>query len=65
MAWNVQSEESPGFTLSVILPPLVSGPVLQHLNDVDSLSESNQFIRSFLYGSMDTTIPAAEANLLI
>ncbi|EXF82867.1 dihydroflavonol-4-reductase [Colletotrichum fioriniae PJ7] len=65
VAWNVQSEEFPGFTLSVIIPPLVSGPVLQHLNDMDSLSESNQFIRSFLYGSMDTTQPAAEANLLI
>ncbi|KXH64738.1 dihydroflavonol-4-reductase [Colletotrichum nymphaeae SA-01] len=59
-AWNFQSEESPGFTLSVILPPLVFGPVLQRLNNLDSLSESNQFIRSFFNGSIYAEIPAVE-----
>ncbi|KAK1537687.1 dihydroflavonol-4-reductase [Colletotrichum paranaense] len=59
-AWNFQSEESPSFTLSVILPPLVFGPALQRLNNLDSLSESNQFIRSFFNGSMNNEIPAAE-----
>ncbi|KAK1670995.1 ketoreductase [Colletotrichum godetiae] len=59
-AWDFLSDKSPGFTMSIILPPLVFGLVLQRLNSLDFLSESNQVIRSFINGSMEKLIPTIE-----
>ncbi|KAI8183184.1 hypothetical protein K4K53_004664 [Colletotrichum sp. SAR 10_77] len=50
-AWSFVENESPGFTLSTINPPLVFGPVVQELASLDALNTSNQFIRSFILGA--------------
>ncbi|KAF4486964.1 Ketoreductase azaE [Colletotrichum fructicola Nara gc5] len=49
--WSFVENESPGFTLSTINPPLVFGPAVQELASFDALNTSNQFIRSFILGS--------------
>lgn len=43
---------------------MVYGPVLQHLISLDSLSESNKSIRSFIIRSMKNEIPATEVSQL-
>ncbi|KAJ0385861.1 hypothetical protein COL922a_005566 [Colletotrichum nupharicola] len=50
-AWSFVENESPGFTLSTINPPLVFGPAMQELASLDALNTSNQFIRSFVLGA--------------
>ncbi|KAI8293105.1 Ketoreductase azaE [Colletotrichum sp. SAR 10_98] len=50
-AWSFVENESPGFTLSTINPPLVFGPAVQELASLDALNTSNQFIRSFILGA--------------
>ncbi|KAJ4204154.1 Glycine-rich RNA-binding protein 2, mitochondrial [Fusarium solani] len=59
-AWDLVQRQRPNFTLSTILPPLVFGPILPGLGSLSTLSESNQFIRSFMLGSARDNIPPSE-----
>ncbi|CAD6499312.1 BgTH12-03432 [Blumeria graminis f. sp. triticale] len=58
-AWEFIQKEKPNFTLTTINPPLVLGPVINHLNSLESLNTSNQCIRDFTLGKLKTEIPEA------
>ncbi|KAL3457167.1 NAD(P)-binding protein [Aspergillus heterothallicus] len=49
-AWAFVDQETPGFDLVTINPPLVYGPVVHSLKSLDELNTSNQKIRDFVQG---------------
>ncbi|KAK1529878.1 dihydroflavonol-4-reductase [Colletotrichum paranaense] len=59
-AWDFLEAESPAFSISTILPPLVFGPAVQSLASLDALNTSNQFIRSFILGAAKKEIPPTQ-----
>ncbi|KAK1622797.1 hypothetical protein BDP81DRAFT_506893 [Colletotrichum phormii] len=54
------ANESPAFSISTILPPLVFGPAVQNLASLGALNTSNQFIRSFILGAAKKEIPPTQ-----
>jgi nucleoside-diphosphate-sugar epimerase len=56
-AWDFVEREKPGFTLSVMNPPLVLGPIVHYLNSLDALNTSNQRIRNLITGQFKEEIP--------
>ncbi|KAK1675024.1 dihydroflavonol-4-reductase [Colletotrichum godetiae] len=59
-AWDFLANESPAFSISTILPPLVFGPAVHNLASLDALNTSNQFIRSFILGAAKKEIPPTQ-----
>lgn len=49
-AWDFVEKEKPSFDLVTMNPPMVFGPVVHHLNALDSLNTSNERIRDFIQG---------------
>lgn len=49
-AWDFIEKEKPSFDLVTMNPPMVFGPVVHHLNALDSLNTSNERIRDFIQG---------------
>ncbi|KAJ0297075.1 hypothetical protein COL516b_010978 [Colletotrichum fioriniae] len=59
-AWDFLESETPAFSISTILPPLVFGPAVQSLASIDDLNTSNQFMRSFILGTAKKEIPPTQ-----
>ncbi|KAF2095614.1 dihydroflavonol-4-reductase [Rhizodiscina lignyota] len=49
-AWEFVEREKPGFTLAVLNPPMVFGPVIQHLKSLDDVNTSNKRFLSMVQG---------------
>ncbi|CAF9918922.1 MAG: methylglyoxal reductase (NADPH-dependent) gre2 [Heterodermia speciosa] len=49
-SWDFVESEKPNFTIATCNPPLVLGPIVHYLRDLDSLNTSNQRIRDILLG---------------
>jgi len=64
-AWKYVEEEKPGFTLSTINPPMVFGPIIPHLQDLDNLNTSNQRIRDAGLGKWKDEIPDSGVTLWV
>ncbi|KAJ5215360.1 NAD(P)-binding protein [Penicillium cinerascens] len=64
-AWEFVEREKPTFTLSVINPPLVLGPIVHNLSSLDALNTSNQRIRDFLSGAAKTRCPPTGNYLFV
>lgn len=56
-AWDFVEKEKPNFTLAVVNPPLVLGPIVHYLNSLDALNTSNERIRNLIQGRFKEEIP--------
>ena len=56
-AWEFVEKEKPNFTLAVMNPPLVLGPIVHYLNSLDALNTSNERIRNLITGKFKQEIP--------
>lgn len=56
-AWEFVQQENPSFSITTFCPPQVLGPVINHLDSLDSLNTSNQFIRDLIQGKFGDKIP--------
>jgi nucleoside-diphosphate-sugar epimerase len=66
-AWEFVEKEKPGFDLVTMNPPMVFGPVVHHLNALDSLNTSNERIRDYIQGKSksETELPQTPLPLWI
>ncbi|KAL2066206.1 hypothetical protein VTL71DRAFT_2277 [Oculimacula yallundae] len=56
-AWEFVEKEKPNFTLATMCPPLVLGPIVHYLNNLDALNTSNQRVRNLITGQCKKEIP--------
>ncbi|KAJ5819887.1 hypothetical protein N7474_005478 [Penicillium riverlandense] len=56
-AWEFVERENPAFSLSVINPPLVLGPIAHDLASLSALNTSNQRIRDLISGAAKDRCP--------
>ncbi|CZR62577.1 related to aldehyde reductase II [Phialocephala subalpina] len=56
-AWDFVEKEKPNFSLSIICPTLVFGPIIPALHLLSSLNTSNQLIYGITAGAAKTRIP--------
>ncbi|KAI1001458.1 Ketoreductase [Podosphaera aphanis] len=56
-AWDYMQKESPNFSLATVNPPLIFGPVINHLDSLDKLNTSNQRIGDLISGKYKSKIP--------
>ncbi|QIW95729.1 hypothetical protein AMS68_001247 [Peltaster fructicola] len=49
-AWDYVKKELPNVSLATMCPPLVLGPIVHYLNNLDSLNTSNQRTRDIMQG---------------
>ncbi|RAH64723.1 SDR family oxidoreductase [Aspergillus aculeatinus CBS 121060] len=64
-AWDFVEREKPNFTLSVMNPPLVLGPITHHLTSLDAINTSNQRIRDLLSGAAKHRCPPTGNYLFV
>lgn len=57
-AWRFVEEEKPNFDLVTINPPLVVGPVINHLSSLESVNTSNERVVNLLQGKWREAIPS-------
>ncbi|PSN65150.1 dihydroflavonol-4-reductase [Corynespora cassiicola Philippines] len=55
-AWDFISQENPGFTLAVVNPVMIFGPVTNHLKSLDSINTSNQSFADIIQGKMKSKV---------
>ncbi|KAK5064804.1 hypothetical protein LTR84_000638 [Exophiala bonariae] len=56
-AWDFIRNGNPGFDIATINPPLVLGPVVSHLNSLDTINTSNQRLRDMIQGRCKDGLP--------
>ena len=56
-AWEFLKNEKPNFTISTMCPPLVLGPIIHYLQNLDNLNTSNQRIAAIMTGKAKEEIP--------
>lgn len=56
-AWEFVENEKPNFTLVAINPPLIFGPVVHYLSDLNTLNTSNTIFRDIIEGKMAQGLP--------
>jgi nucleoside-diphosphate-sugar epimerase len=49
-AWDFIENEKPNFTLATIMPPLILGPIVSYLNDLDAINTSSKTTLRLLRG---------------
>jgi nucleoside-diphosphate-sugar epimerase len=64
-AWDFVEKEKPNFTLSVVNPPLVLGPVIHYLNSLDTINTSNERVRDFVLGKYKEELPPSNVTLWV
>lgn len=64
-AWDFVEKEKPNFTLTVLNPPLVLGPIIHYLNSLDAINTSNQRVRDLVQGKYKDDLPASGVYLWI
>ncbi|KAF4847812.1 Ketoreductase azaE [Colletotrichum siamense] len=56
-AWKFVKDKKPHFALSTILPPLILGPVVHHLDNLGSINTSNSAFVDIIEGKWKDSIP--------
>ncbi|KAI8236916.1 Ketoreductase azaE [Colletotrichum sp. SAR 10_86] len=56
-AWDFVNDKKPHFALSTILPPLILGPVVHHLDNLGSINTSNSAFVDIIDGKWKDSIP--------
>jgi nucleoside-diphosphate-sugar epimerase len=56
-AWAFVEKEKPGFTVTALNPPMIYGPVIQEIANLDAVNTSNSRIRDAMLGKWKTGIP--------
>lgn len=56
-AWNFVETEKPNFDLVTANPPMVFGPVVHFLNDLNALNTSNERVRNAMRGDWKEKVP--------
>ncbi|KAI8292982.1 Ketoreductase azaE [Colletotrichum sp. SAR 10_98] len=56
-AWDFVNDKKPHFALSTILPPLILGPVVHHLDNLGSINTSNSAFVDIIEGKWKDSIP--------
>ncbi|ORY14252.1 hypothetical protein BCR34DRAFT_623385 [Clohesyomyces aquaticus] len=64
-AWDFVEKEKPNFSLSTINPPMVFGPIVHHLESLDSMNTSNQRLVSAAQGKFKDEIPPTGVHLWV
>lgn len=64
-AWDFVKQKKPNFSLAVMNPPLVLGPIVHSLTSLENLNTSNQRIRDFLSGASKANCPPTGNHLFV
>jgi nucleoside-diphosphate-sugar epimerase len=64
-AWDFVKNEKPNFSLSVLNPPLVLGPVIHDLQNLEKINTSNERVRDIVLGKFKESMPATAVYLWI
>lgn len=56
-AWEFLEKEKPNFTISTMCPPLVFGPIVRYLQNLDTLNTSNQRFLALMTGKAKEELP--------
>jgi nucleoside-diphosphate-sugar epimerase len=56
-AWDFVAANKPNFSLTVLNPPLVLGPMVHHLGSLDAINTSNERVRDFVLGRHRDKLP--------
>lgn len=56
-AWTFCEEEKPDFSVAVINPVMVFGPIIHSINSLDAINTSNTIIRNLIQGRITDTLP--------
>ena len=64
-AWEFVEKEKPSFKLSTICPPLVLGPVVSYLNNLESINTSNQRILDMMKGKCKEDLTATRVFIWV
>ncbi|KAF2687460.1 NAD(P)-binding protein [Lentithecium fluviatile CBS 122367] len=64
-AWDFLEKEKPNFTVATINPPLVFGPIIHAIDNLDSLNTSNQRIAAAAQGKWKDEIAATGVYLWV
>ncbi|RAO64735.1 uncharacterized protein BHQ10_000747 [Talaromyces amestolkiae] len=56
-AWDFVEKEKPNFALTSMNPPMVYGPIIHHINDLNGLNTSNERIRDIAFGKAKDGLP--------
>ncbi|KAE8553905.1 hypothetical protein EYB25_002443 [Talaromyces marneffei] len=56
-AWDFVEKEKPNFSLTSINPPMVYGPIIHRIKDLDALNTSNERIRDIAFGKTKDGLP--------
>jgi nucleoside-diphosphate-sugar epimerase len=64
-AWDFVKNEKPNFSLSVLNPPLVLGPVIHDLQSLDKINTSNERVRDIVLGKFKGSMPATTNYLWV
>ncbi|TLD27908.1 NAD dependent epimerase/dehydratase [Venturia nashicola] len=65
-AWDFVEKEKPNFDISTLTPPLVFGPIVHHLDSLDSVNTSNEVIRDLIQGKiLQDKLPSTGSCLFV
>lgn len=64
-AWEFLEKEKPNFTIATINPPMVFGPIIHNLDNLENMNTSNQRILYAAQGKFKDEIPATGVHLWI
>ncbi|KAL2816817.1 NAD(P)-binding protein [Aspergillus cavernicola] len=56
-AWDFVEKEKPHYSLTTMNPPMVYGPIVHHIKDLDGLNTSNERIRDIAFGKAKDSCP--------
>ncbi|KAL9100757.1 MAG: hypothetical protein Q9163_003906 [Psora crenata] len=56
-AWEFVEKEKPNFTLSTMCPPIVLGPIVHYIQNLENLNTSNQRIADIMTGKAKNELP--------
>jgi nucleoside-diphosphate-sugar epimerase len=64
-AWEFVRDQKPNFSLAVLNPPLVLGPVIHYLNSLDAINTSNQRVRDLVLGKWQEELPPSNVFIWV
>ncbi|KAL2843877.1 hypothetical protein BJY01DRAFT_215380 [Aspergillus pseudoustus] len=64
-AWAFMEKEKPGFTLTVLNPSLIFGPVSESLTSLDDVNTSNERMRDFIIGASKEKCPPTASQFWV
>jgi nucleoside-diphosphate-sugar epimerase len=64
-AWKFVEENKPNFSLTTVNPPMIYGPMRQHVKSLNDINTSSQRMRDILLGKFKSEIPATGLPLWV